>query len=124
MRSISCAGGISRRVVHLDRLARRRVHAVLDRRGGGDEGEAELALESLADDLHVQEAEEAAPEPEAERPRGLGLVGEARVVQPQLLQRLAQVGEVVAVDRVQAAEHHRLRLAVARPAALPVVPHR
>ena len=32
----------------------------------------------------------------------------------QLLQRLAQVLEVVAVDREQPGEHHRLRVAVAR----------
>ena len=75
--------------------------------------EVVLALEPLADDLHVQQPEEAAAEPEAERARGLGLVGERRVVEPQPLHRLAQVGELVAVDRIQAAEHHRLGVAVA-----------
>ena len=80
---------------------------------GGDEAEVELALEPLADDLHVQQPEEPAAEAEAERARRLRLVGERRVVEPQLLERLAQVGELVAVDRVEAAEHHRLRIAVA-----------
>ena len=51
------------------------------------------------------------PKPRA--PGGLGGVGEAGVVQPQLLERLAQVGELVAVDRVQPAEHHGLGVAVA-----------
>ena len=51
--------------------------------------------------------------PKPERARRLGLVGEARVVEPQLLERLAQVGELVAVDRVEPAEHHRLGVAVA-----------
>ena len=51
--------------------------------------------------------------PKPEGARRLGLVGEARVVEPQLLERLAQVGELVAVDRIEAAEHHRLRVAVA-----------
>ena len=35
------------------------------------------------------------------------------VVEPQLLEGLPQVGEVVAVDRVQPAEHHRLGVLVA-----------
>ena len=75
--------------------------------------EVVLALEPLAHDLHVQQSEEAAAEPEAERARRLGLVGERRVVEPEPLERLAQVGVLVAVDRVEAAEHHRLRVAVA-----------
>ena len=49
------------------------VDLVLDRRRGGDEVEVELALEALLDDLHVEEAEEPAAEPETERDRALGL---------------------------------------------------
>ena len=90
--------------------------------GGGDEREVELALEALPDDLHVQQAEEAAAEPEAQRVGGLGLEGEGGVVELELLERVAQVRQVVAVDRVEAAEDHRLGVAVAlerlgRPAA-------
>ena len=55
----------------------------------------------------------AAAEAEAERVGGLGLPGERRVVERQLLKRVAQVRVVVGVDREQAAEHHRLDLAVA-----------
>ena len=82
------------------------------RRGGGDEREVELPLEPLADDLHVQEPEEAAPESEPEGPGRLRLVGEAGVVEPELLQRVAQVGQLVAVDGEQPAEHHGLGVAV------------
>ena len=57
----------------------------------------------------MQQAEEAAAEAEAERRRGLHLVGEARVVEPELAHRRAQLLEVGGVDREQAAEHHRLR---------------
>ena len=42
-------------------------HAVRDVRSGDEQVEVELALEPLADDLHVQQAEEAAAEAEAER---------------------------------------------------------
>ena len=75
---------------------------VLDRRRRGDQVEVELALEALLDDLHVEQAEEAAAEPEPEGDRALRLVGEARVVEVELLERLAQERVVLAADRVDA----------------------
>ena len=57
--------------------------------------------------------EEAAAEAEAERVGGLRLPRQRGVVERQLLQRVAQVGVVVGVDREQPAEDHRLDLAVA-----------
>ena len=57
-----------RRVVHLDPLGVvLLLDAVRDVRRGDEEVEIELALEPLADDLHVEQAEEAAAEAEAER---------------------------------------------------------
>jgi hypothetical protein len=50
------------------------VTAVLDARRGGDQRQAELALEALLHDLHVEQAEEAAAEAEPERTRRLGRV--------------------------------------------------
>jgi hypothetical protein len=61
----------------------------------------------------VQQAEEATPEPEAERARALRLVLQRRVVQLQPLQRVPQGRVVVAVDREQPGVHHRLRVLVA-----------
>ena len=90
-----------------------------DRGRGGDQVEVELALQPLLDDLEVQEAEEAAAEAEAERGRGLHLVGEAGVVQPELADGGAQLLEVGGVDREQAAEHHRLRRVEAGQRARP-----
>ena len=75
--------------------------------------EVVLALQALAHDVHVQQPEEAAAEAEAQRVGGLGLPGQRGVVERELLQRVAQVGVVVGVDREQAAEDHRLDLAVA-----------
>ena len=80
---------------------------------GRDQVEVELALEPLADDLHVQQAEEAAAEAEAERAGGLRLVGERGVVELQLVERVAQRRVVVAVDRVEPGEHHRVGVLVA-----------
>jgi hypothetical protein len=69
-------------------------------------------LEALLHDLHVEEAEEPAPEAEAERGGGLRLVLQARIVQLELLERVAQNLEVVRVARINAREHHRLDLLV------------
>ena len=86
---------------------------VLDRRRRRDEVEGELALEPLLDDLHVEQAEEAAAEPEAEGDGALRLVGERRVVEVELLERLAQERVVLAADRVDAGEDEALGLLVA-----------
>ena len=89
------------------------MHAVLDAGRRGDEGQVELSLQAFLHDLHVEQTEEPAPEAETERTRRLGRVGDAGVVQLQLLEALAQQFEVVAVDGEQPAEHHRLRIAIA-----------
>ena len=56
----------------------------------------------------MEEPQEPAAEAEAERGRGLHLVGEARVVEAQPAHRGAERLEVGRVDREEAAEHHRL----------------
>ncbi len=101
------------RVVHLDPLAVDRLHAVGDVRRRDQQVEVVLALEPLAHDVHVQQAEEAAPEAEPERPRRLRLVAQRRVVQLQLLERVAQLRVLVGVGREEAREHHRLHVLVA-----------
>ena len=78
-----------------------------------DQVEVELALEALLDDLHVEQPEEAAAEPEPERDRALGLVGEAGVVEVELLERLAEQRVVLAADGVDPGEHEALRGLVA-----------
>ena len=111
----SMRGGVGHlaRVVELELRTVGQVRHVGDRRRRRDERQVELALEALAHDLHVQKAEKPATEPEPERLGRLGLEGEAGVVQPQLLERVAQLGKLVTVDRVEAAEHHGQRVAVA-----------
>ena len=86
------------------------VDAVPHGRRGDEQLEGELPLQALLDDLHVQQAQEPAAEPEAERGRGLRLVEERRVVEAQLLQRVPQLGVLVGVHRVEPGEHHRLDL--------------
>ena len=61
----------------------------------------------------MQQAEEPAAEPEPERVAGLRLPAQCRIVERQLLERVPQVRVLIGVDREQAAEHHRLDLAVA-----------
>ena len=112
--SISPGVGHVGGAVDLDRLAAvDQCHLVAHVGRGRQQLEVVLALEALADDVHVEQAEEAAAEAESERVRGLGLVRERGVVQGQALQRLAQVLVAVGVDREEAAEDDRLHLAVA-----------
>ena len=88
-------------------------HVELDVGRRRDQLEVELALEPLLHDVHVQQPEEPAAEPEPERLRGLGLVAERRVRQLQPVERLAELRVVAALVREQARPHHRLRLPVA-----------
>ena len=99
--------------MHLDPLAVELAHAVGDVRRGDEEIEIEFALEPLADDLHVQQAEEAAAEAEADCLARLGLVEERRVVQLQLLEGVAQLRIVIGIGRKEAREDHRLDVLVA-----------
>jgi len=57
------------------------VNLVAHAGGGGDEFEAELAFEALLDNFHVQQAEEAAAEAEAEGDGTFGLEEEGRIVE-------------------------------------------
>ena len=86
---------------------------VLDRRRRGDQLLAELALQPLLDDLHVEQAQEAAAEAEAEGDRALGLEAEAGVVEVELLHGVAQERVVGADDRVDAGEDEALGRLVA-----------
>src|SRR5258706_4593067 len=89
----------------VDDLAHRavaRLHLVHHGRCRGDELHVVLALEPLLDNVHVQEAQEAAAEAEAQRLRGLGLVAQARIVPLQLLQRIPHRLGLVRFDGVQA----------------------
>ncbi len=84
------------------------VHFVDDAGRGGDEVEVVFARQALLDDLEVEEAEEAAAEAEAERGAGLHLEAERGVVEAQLVEAVAELLEVVGVDREEAAEDDRL----------------
>ena len=83
----------------MERLALAGQDLVGDVGGGLDQVEVALAFEPLLDDLHVEHAEEAAAEAEAEGVGGFRLEGEAGVVERELLERGAQVVELVVGGR-------------------------
>jgi len=68
-----------------------------------------LAFQPLLHDLHVQHAEEAAAEAEAQGVGADGLEGEGRVVELQLLQRVAQVRNLRGRAGEKVREDHLLR---------------
>ena len=79
----------------------------------GNKIQIELPLQPLLNDLHVEHAQKAAAEAEAQRHRGFRLEGQAGVVQLELLQRVPEVGVLAAVLGVDAAVHHGLGGAIA-----------
>ena len=76
------------------------------RRVGGDDVHVELAAETFLDDLHVEEAEEAAAEAEAEGGGGFGLEGEGGVVDLEFSHGDLEGLVVGGVDGVDAGENH------------------
>ena len=89
-------------------------HLVGDRRRGDDQVDAEFALEPLLRDFHVQQAEKSRAEAEAQRLRSLRLADEARVVEAQLFDRVAQRTVLIRLGRIQPREDHRLQFLEAR----------
>src|SRR5439155_10458558 len=71
-------------------------------------------LEALLHDLEMEEPEEAGPESEAQRLRGLRFVDERRVVQSKLFHRILEERIVLRVGRVESREDHRLSGPVTR----------
>ena len=82
--------------------------AEADGRRGRDEVQVVFALEALLHDLHVQQAQEPAAKAEPQRRRRLRLARERRVVEAQLVQRVAQIGVAGRIGREDPGEHHRL----------------
>ena len=103
-----------RRVLDLEHRAVAQQDLVDDGRRRRDQVQVVLALEPLLHDVHVQQAEEAAAEAEAQRLRDLGLVVQRRVVELELVERVAQRLVLVRLDRVEAREHLRLHFLEAR----------
>ena len=80
---------------------------------GGHQVQVELPLQPLLDDLHVEHAQKAAPEAEAQGHGGLRLEGQGGVVELELFQGVPQVGIFAAVLGVDAAVDHGLDRPVA-----------
>ncbi len=89
------------------------MHFVDDARRGRDQGQVELALQTLLHDVQVQQAEKAAAVAEAQGRRRFRLEGQRGVVELQFAERFFQIGILVAVYGVEAAEDDGLGLPVA-----------
>src|SRR5208337_2437068 len=71
-----------RGIVHLDDAAIGQCDFVADAGSSRDQFQVELALQPLLDDLHVQQAQEAAAESEAECSRAFRFEEEAEIIEP------------------------------------------
>ena len=83
-------------------------HLVDDARIGGDDIHVIFTTQALDDDLHVKESQEATAEAETKGDGTLGHVVEGGVVDLKLSHGRLELLEVGGVDRIDAAEDHRL----------------
>ena len=60
----------------------------------------------------MEQPQEAAAEAKAEGRGGFGLEGQSSVIELEALQRVTQIREVRAIDRVDAGKDHRVRVTV------------
>ncbi|CAN3974124.1 Tyrosine recombinase XerD, partial [Dysosmobacter welbionis] len=100
-------------IVHRDHGTVGLVHVVDDGGQGGHQIQVELPLQPLLDHLHVEHAQKAAPEAEAQGYGALRLKAQRGVVQLELFQRVPQVRILGAVLRVDTAVDHGLHGPVA-----------
>ena len=89
--SISLGSSQRGRVVDFDHRAVGFVDLVAHAGSGGDEVEIEFALEALLNDLHVEQAEEAAAEAEAEGDGAFGLEEEGGIVEAKFFEGFAEL---------------------------------
>ena len=92
----------------------RRHHFVNDARRRRDDIHVVFAPEPFLDDLHVEQAEEAAAKPKAERDGAFRLINESRIVKPQFSDGGLEMLEVAGIDRIDSAENHRMNFLKAR----------
>ena len=105
--------GVMGRVIYLDGGAVGEVYLVYNARHRCHEVEIVFPLKALLNYLKVKQTEEAAAEAEAQSAGGLRLIAEGGVVELQFLERVTQILIIRAVGGVNAAEYHRIHLAVA-----------
>ncbi len=98
------------RIVDVDHRSVGEQHLVDDGRRAGDQIQAVLALQSLLHDIHVQQSQESAAKTKPQRGRHFRLEMQRRIVELELLQRVAELFVVVGTDRKQAGENPRLHL--------------
>src|SRR5262249_10919938 len=98
----------ARRIVDVHDLAVSLDHVVTYARRGGDQLQTEFALHSLLDDLHVQQAEKAAAEAEAQRRRAFRLEEERGIVESKFFEGLAQRRVFVSVHSIEPGKNHGL----------------
>ena len=86
------------------------MHLVRHVRHGRDDVHIEFAIQTLLNNLHMQQPQETAAETEPEGQRRFGLVSQRGVVQVQFFERSAQVFVLVGLDRVESRKNHRFHI--------------
>src|SRR5699024_4252457 len=87
-------------------------HPIGNRRRSRDQIQIKLALQAVAGNFHVQQAQETTTETKAQSHSGLWFEGQRGIVKLKLLQRLTQIGEICLRDRKQSRIDHGFRVGV------------
>ena len=95
------------RAIDIDDFFRRGFHFVDNRRRGGNQIQVVFAFQTLLDDFHVQQAEEATAEAEAQRRGTFRLIEQRRIVQAQFTERITEGFIIIGAHREQTGIHLR-----------------
>src|SRR5437868_4458508 len=87
---------------------------VCDVRRRLDQIDVRFPFQSLLHNLHMQQAQESAAKAEAQRVTAFRLEFETWIVDRELVERVAQFSEILAVGWIESAINHPFRLFVAR----------
>ena len=98
------------RIMYLDLLPFLCMHDIRNVRYSSYHIHIELTIQTLLNNLHMQQAQETATEPKTQRGGTLRLESQGSVVQLQFLQWRTKVLEILAINWIDTGEDHRLHL--------------
>ena len=108
-----CGVGIIGRVINLDHSAVGKINLINNGRNGCDKVKIIFPVESLLNNLKVEQTEKSASESKSESTRGFGFIRKRCVIKLQLFKSVTKNLIIGAVGRIKSAVNHGIYLTVA-----------